>query len=47
MLRKKKWTWDSGGAVNEGEDHATEGPSDSLNTNGLALGGRPEDAHDG
>jgi hypothetical protein len=40
-------TGDAGGAVDEGEDHAAEGPGDALDADGGALGGGLGDAHDG
>uniref|UniRef100_A0A0E0DH10 Uncharacterized protein n=1 Tax=Oryza meridionalis TaxID=40149 RepID=A0A0E0DH10_9ORYZ len=38
---------DAGGAVDEGEDHAAEGPGDALDADGGALGGGVVDPHDG
>lgn len=38
-------TRNASGAVNKGKDHATKGPSNSLNTNSGALGRRPIHSH--
>lgn len=38
-------TGDAGGAVDEGEDHAAEGPSDTLNANGGAFRRSSADSH--
>ena len=40
-------TGDAGGAVDEGEDHSSEGPGDALDADGGALGLGIADAHDG
>lgn len=38
-------TGDAGGAVDEGEDHAAEGPSNALNADAVAFGRRSVDSH--